>query len=641
MSLRINPFTNVDQLLSDLVDLDFKQRGVINCDHEDNRCLSESISDLLKKCADVAKFAGQYDFKHVQANGYWSCVILAIKLIKYGLEHFDKNDPEADINVQFRMLVDSFLSAYDTLIDVRDYSETEKPANVLQGDVDLSVRHFRKMVTASYEDGWLPLVDQFSGFYLESSPRLTAKLVHTFLPFLGIKVTEFFKCATNPDFRRRTLISMVQKFDTQAIRLLGMGGETPWNCLMLPLFLFGMQPNITRTVYIPRQKRYIIDYHLDRREIFLRKDCPAHIWGREPTRCRLLHNTSAPAMVKDTIILHCHGGGFVCGSPDSHEVYLRGWARDMPGVAIISVDHSLAPGVRFPVPSQQLLDTYLWLTSGQDGVMDMLGFHPKNVIMIGDSSGGLLMTSLTMILNDIRKQFQDGDLIMPKAIIGFYSSFSIQPLLTPSFMLATVHPFLLPAVFCSMADAYLPDGRKQNVDENGNITPDDDKEVVEVVPWWARVGNFFSNMVINVKFGWQLYKTTFSENDEDVWYLKDGAIVKRRLSLNEPFGKHPYLSPLNYDDFESLRDIKMHLVSMTYEPILDHSIMMARKWKGDISLDILDDLSHCWLNLLSVKGRYEEAYHYAVDKMRTVILKVNETKMDHHTENSVSFLNGS
>lgn len=63
------------------------------------------------------------------------------------------------------------------------------------------------------------------------------------------------------------------------------------------------------------------------------------------------------------MILHCHGAAFVAQSPDSHEIYLRDWARKLSGVPIISVDYSLAPEKKWPAAIQDILDVYLWLTS--------------------------------------------------------------------------------------------------------------------------------------------------------------------------------------------------------------------------------------------------------------------------------------
>ena len=105
------------------------------------------------------------------------------------------------------------------------------------------------------------------------------------------------------------------------------------------------QPNVQKTVFVERQKKYIIDYDFPTKSIKLVKNHQVYLWGRHPVRCRLLHKTTDSPIADRTVILHCHGGGFLTGTPDSHEVYLRGWAKDLPGVPIVSVDYSLSPKV--------------------------------------------------------------------------------------------------------------------------------------------------------------------------------------------------------------------------------------------------------------------------------------------------------
>lgn len=48
-----------------------------------------------------------------------------------------------------------------------------------------------------------------------------------------------------------------------------------------------------------------------------------------------------------SLIVHYHGGGFVAQSPESHEIYLRQWAKDL-AVPILSVNYTLAPEAAFP-----------------------------------------------------------------------------------------------------------------------------------------------------------------------------------------------------------------------------------------------------------------------------------------------------
>ena len=272
----------------------------------------------------------------------------------------------------------------------------------------------------------------------------------------------------------------------------------------------------------------------------------------------------------------------------------------------------------------------------------MLGFEPKDIVFIGDSSGGLLTMVTAMILNDLRKLYpEDSDTIrLPKTIISFYGSFSIEPLLTPSFMTAIVHPFLFPSVFVTMVDSYIPDNIKPGLDDNGNpllvelvdkeSDPMVDKSILNS-PLTTPFVILFNYLMIVIRglYNWlkmvidlgvyqyQTYKKLF--NQSDVWYTKSPESLISHLTEDIRFSSHKYMSPLNYDDFESLSSIRLLMFSMPFEPILDHSVMMARKWKGQVSLDMVDELIHAWLNMYPCLGIYEESYNYSVEKLRDAI----------------------
>lgn len=97
------------------------------------------------------------------------------------------------------------------------------------------------------------------------------------------------------------------------------------------------------------------------------------------------------------------------GSIESNEVYLRDWSNKTPNVPILSIGYSVAPEAKFPTALQEVLDSYLYLTSGDPVILLMLGFHPKKITFCGDSAGATLMTALTTLLNDIRYFHKQND----------------------------------------------------------------------------------------------------------------------------------------------------------------------------------------------------------------------------------------
>lgn len=83
--------------------------------------------------------------------------------------------------------------------------------------------------------------------------------------------------------------------------------------------------------------------------------------------------------LSDSLLIHCHGGGFVSNSSQSHETYLRYWAisLDMP---IISIDYSLAPEFPFPRQLQEILYAYAWVLNN----LDLLGTTGEKIVFAGD-----------------------------------------------------------------------------------------------------------------------------------------------------------------------------------------------------------------------------------------------------------------
>ena len=128
-----------------------------------------------------------------------------------------------------------------------------------------------------------------------------------------------------------------------------------------------------------------------------------------PVQVRLLSAKGRPGMpgqndyseatVSDSLIIHCHGGGFVAQSSSSHETvglvnifilhndvinelsstqYLRHWAVALD-VPILSIDYSLAPEYPFPRQLQEILFVYAWIQRNPS----VAGTTAKKIIFAG------------------------------------------------------------------------------------------------------------------------------------------------------------------------------------------------------------------------------------------------------------------
>ncbi|MBT2501696.1 alpha/beta hydrolase [Curtobacterium sp. ISL-83] len=112
--------------------------------------------------------------------------------------------------------------------------------------------------------------------------------------------------------------------------------------------------------------------------------------GRVPLR---LYIPSQPAK---TALMWVHGGAFIMGDLDVPEANAVGHYLAQHGVTVASVDYRLAnEGVHFPVPSDDVLAAWRWITESQDAPARDATWH-----IGGGSAGGNLAASVTHQVRD-------------------------------------------------------------------------------------------------------------------------------------------------------------------------------------------------------------------------------------------------
>ncbi|MDX6749721.1 alpha/beta hydrolase [Geminicoccaceae bacterium 1502E] len=134
------------------------------------------------------------------------------------------------------------------------------------------------------------------------------------------------------------------------------------------------------------------------------------VWNEEPPPLALVEELSLPGP-RDMLpvrfyvpeggsaptgcVLFFHGGGWVFGSPDTHDGICRRLAR-AGGFAVASVDYGLAPDHPFPHGLEDCLAAIRWFR--EHGATH--GVDPERLALAGDSAGANLALACCLALRD-------------------------------------------------------------------------------------------------------------------------------------------------------------------------------------------------------------------------------------------------
>lgn len=236
-----------------------------------------------------------------------------------------------------------------------------------------------------------------------------------------------------------------------------------------------------------------------------------------------------------SLVVHVHGGAFILGKPEQFLPFLAPQVTRL-NVPIISIDYGLAPDHRFPTPLQDVLDVYMFLTSGSEKVREMLGFHPTNIVMTGESAGGHISITMRIALLMIAKT--GATVMMPAGLSVLFPCAVPAPVGFPSTVFFSFDP-VLPAALCAIVF-----GEYQKMDPQ------------------PATG----------------------------WHRDSGR--KQILERMRDRAKDPLFNVLSGSFLEQLKDVQLNMLFCEFDPIMDHGIAIGKRWPGKKRVRLVKGLAH-------------------------------------------------
>uniref|UniRef100_A0AAY4AJQ0 Hormone-sensitive lipase n=1 Tax=Denticeps clupeoides TaxID=299321 RepID=A0AAY4AJQ0_9TELE len=339
------------------------------------------------------------------------------------------------------------------------------------------------------------------------------------------------------------------------------------------------------------------------------------------------------------LLVHYHGGGFVAQTSKSHEPYLKSWSQEL-NCPVLSVDYSLAPEAPFPRALEECFYAYCWALKNSH----LLGWTGERVCLAGDSAGGNLCITVSMRAAAYGVRLADG-------IVAAYPATLLTAYASPSRLLTLMDPLLPLSVLSRCLSAYAGMRSKVNQVEKVSTLSMVKRDTALLLRDFKQgasnwihslldsnkpeeVNFFFSedpdpsmssalSFVAMPPSGGEEGSERQREFPEGFEPLRSEQLADMRLQ-SSPIVKDPYVSPLLAPD-KMLKGLPpVHLVACALDPMLDDSIMFAKRLRNiehPVTLCVVDDLPHGFLSLSQLSRETREASNVCAERIRAVFLE--------------------
>jgi acetyl esterase len=117
------------------------------------------------------------------------------------------------------------------------------------------------------------------------------------------------------------------------------------------------------------------------------------------------------------VVIFTHGGGWILGNLDTHDRMARNFAANT-GAVVVSIDYSLSPEAKFPVPLNQCVGVIEYVVAHATE----LGVDVSNIAFAGDSAGAYFALAETLALAAKGSPIKPSCLLLVYGVFGMVDS---------------------------------------------------------------------------------------------------------------------------------------------------------------------------------------------------------------------------